>query len=74
MRTTADQLTQMLAKSGVNASTLKSRIRADIAWQQLVRGRYQASLQIGEKDLLGDGSDRRMNRSATISRCGRSFF
>jgi peptidyl-prolyl cis-trans isomerase SurA len=52
MRTTADQLTQMLAKSGLNANTLKSRIRADIAWQQLVRGRYQAELQIGEKDLL----------------------
>jgi peptidyl-prolyl cis-trans isomerase SurA len=52
MRLTAEQLTQQLAKSGVNAATLKARIRADIAWPQLVRGRYQASLQIGEKDLL----------------------
>jgi peptidyl-prolyl cis-trans isomerase SurA len=52
MKMTADQLTQTLAKSGVNAATLKARIRADIAWPQLVRGRYQASLQIGEKDLL----------------------
>jgi peptidyl-prolyl cis-trans isomerase SurA len=41
-----------LAKAGVNTATLKARIRADIAWPQLVRGRYQASLQIGEKDLL----------------------
>src|SRR5947209_296973 len=52
MRLTAEQLTQQLAKSGVNVATLKARIRADIAWPQLVRGRYQASLQIGEKDLL----------------------
>jgi peptidyl-prolyl cis-trans isomerase SurA len=52
MRLTADQLTQQLAKGGLNASTLKSRIKADIAWPQLVRGRYQASLQIGEKDIL----------------------
>jgi len=52
MRFTADQLTQQLAKSGVNASTLKARIKADIAWSQIVRGRYQASLQIGEKDIL----------------------
>jgi peptidyl-prolyl cis-trans isomerase SurA len=52
MRLTADQLTQQLAKSGVNAATLKARIRADIAWPQLVRGRYQASLQIGEKDIV----------------------
>ena len=48
----ADQLTQMLAKSGVNAGTLKARIRADMVWQQLVRGRYQSSLQVGEKDIL----------------------
>ena len=52
MRVTAEQLTQQLAKSGVNAATLKARIRADIAWPQLVRGRFQASLQIGEKDIL----------------------
>ena len=40
MRFTADQLTQQLARSGVNVSTLKARIKADIAWSQIVRGRY----------------------------------
>jgi peptidyl-prolyl cis-trans isomerase SurA len=52
MRSTPEQLTQQLAKSGVSVATLKARIKADLAWPQLVRGRYQASLQIGEKDLL----------------------
>jgi peptidyl-prolyl cis-trans isomerase SurA len=52
MRLTADQLTAQLAKSGLNAATLKARIRADMAWPQIVRGRYQQSLQIGEKDIL----------------------
>jgi peptidyl-prolyl cis-trans isomerase SurA len=52
MHLTAEQLTQQLSKSGLNAATLKARIRADIAWPQLVRGRYQSSLQIGEKDIL----------------------
>jgi peptidyl-prolyl cis-trans isomerase SurA len=52
MRFTADQLTAQLSRSGVNPGTLKHRIRADIAWPQLVRGRYQNSLQIGEKDIL----------------------
>jgi peptidyl-prolyl cis-trans isomerase SurA len=52
MRYTPEQLTQTLASSGVNVATLKARIRADLAWPQLVRGRYQSSLQIGEKDLL----------------------
>src|SRR5215472_18566565 len=52
MRMTAEQLTEQLAKSGVNAATLKARIKADITWSQLVRGRYQSSLQIGDKDML----------------------
>jgi peptidyl-prolyl cis-trans isomerase SurA len=52
MRSTADQLTQQLARSGITPATLKSRIRADIVWPQIVRGRYQSSLQIGEKDIL----------------------
>jgi peptidyl-prolyl cis-trans isomerase SurA len=52
MRMTPDQLTQALLKSGIHVNTLKSRIRADMTWQQLVRGRYQSILQIGEKDLL----------------------
>ena len=52
MRMTPDQLTQALLKSGIHVNTLKSRIRADMTWQQLVRGRYQSILQIGEKDLV----------------------
>jgi peptidyl-prolyl cis-trans isomerase SurA len=51
MHQTADQLTQNLQKGGVNPQTLKSRIRADSVWQQLVRGRYSASLQLSEKDI-----------------------
>jgi peptidyl-prolyl cis-trans isomerase SurA len=42
----------MLASHGTAAGTLKSKIRADIVWGQLVRGRYQQSLQVGEKDIL----------------------
>lgn len=45
------QLIQVLSGRGVNAETLKSRIRADIAWGHLVRGRFQASLQVGEGDI-----------------------
>ncbi len=52
MRLTIEQLTAQLARSGVNIATLKHRVRADLAWPQLVRGRYQSSLQIGEKEIL----------------------
>jgi peptidyl-prolyl cis-trans isomerase SurA len=63
MRLTADQLTQVLAKAGVNAATLRARIRADITWPQLVRGRFQASLQIGEKDILTAATEARTEES-----------
>ena len=52
MRINSEQLTQNLAKSGVNAATLKARIRADLTWQNLVRGRYQSSLQFTDKEVL----------------------
>ncbi len=52
MRMSATQLTQSLAKSGVNASTLKARIKADLAWQQLVRGRYQSRLQTSDREVM----------------------
>jgi peptidyl-prolyl cis-trans isomerase SurA len=35
----------------VSAYTLKDKIRADTAWTELVRGRYQASLQLSEKEI-----------------------
>jgi peptidyl-prolyl cis-trans isomerase SurA len=52
MRRTVEQFTQALAQSGINANTLKAKIKADVTWQQLVRGRYQAAFQIAEKDIL----------------------
>jgi peptidyl-prolyl cis-trans isomerase SurA len=51
MHQSADQLTQNLQKGGVNPQTLKTRIRADSVWQQLVRGRFASSLQLSEKDV-----------------------
>jgi hypothetical protein len=37
MKLTPEQLTGALARAGVDAATLKHRIRADIAWRQIVR-------------------------------------
>ncbi|MEA2907027.1 MAG: peptidyl-prolyl cis-trans isomerase SurA [Alphaproteobacteria bacterium] len=51
MRLNPDQLSQNLMKGGVNPSTLKARIRADTVWQQLVRGRFQSSLQLSEREV-----------------------
>jgi peptidyl-prolyl cis-trans isomerase SurA len=51
MRITGDQLTKQLESQGIRADTLKSRIKADMVWSNLVRGRYKESLQIGEKEV-----------------------
>jgi peptidyl-prolyl cis-trans isomerase SurA len=66
MRLTADQMTQTLAKSGISGNTLKSRIRADLTWSQLVRGRFQSSLQIGDKDLLTAKEDEGVGYDYTL--------
>lgn len=47
----APQLTKALAGHGINAETLKTRIRADLAWGQLVRGRFPSSLTISDPDI-----------------------
>jgi peptidyl-prolyl cis-trans isomerase SurA len=49
MHLTPDQLTKTLAAQGIRTDTLKSRLRADMVWSSLVRGRFKESLQIGEK-------------------------
>lgn len=51
MRLSPDQLTQVLEKQGVRPETLRSRIKADMVWGSLVRGRFKESLQVGEKDV-----------------------
>jgi peptidyl-prolyl cis-trans isomerase SurA len=51
MRITPDQLTKSLETQGVRAESLKARLKADMVWTSLVRGRYKESLQVGEKDV-----------------------
>src|SRR6202171_1077124 len=51
MRITSDQLTKSLESQGIRPDTLKSRIKAEMVWTSLVRGRFKESLQVGEKDV-----------------------
>jgi len=51
MRQSPDQFEQALSRSGVSAGALKNRIRADTVWQQLIRGKFGASLQVSEGEL-----------------------
>jgi peptidyl-prolyl cis-trans isomerase SurA len=51
MHITADQLTKSLETQGIRAETLKERLKADMVWGSLVRGRFKESLQVGEKEV-----------------------
>ena len=51
MHISPEQLNKTLETQGIRPDTLKSRIRADMVWTSLVRGRYKESLQVGEKEV-----------------------
>lgn len=63
MRLTTEQLDKVLQGRGIRPAALKSRIKADFVWSQLVRGRYGQNLIVGEKDIAlaievkGDGKE-----------------
>jgi len=52
MRITPDQLTKSLESQGIRPDTLKARMKAEMVWTSLIRGRYKESLQVGEKDVV----------------------
>ena len=51
MRATPKQFSDNLEKSGVKAETLKARIRADLVWNQIIRGRYQSAFQFSDQEV-----------------------
>lgn len=51
MRLNAEQLTKSLESQGVRPETLKARIKAEIVWTSLVRGRYKERLLVSDKDV-----------------------
>jgi len=48
---TPAQFSQVLERASISPNTVKARIRAELTWQQLVRGKYASSLQVGESDV-----------------------
>ena len=67
MRQSTEQLTQNLGHQGIAMTTLRTRIRAEQVWQSLVRGRYQSSLQVPEKDILSALEAKKTDEQDTIA-------
>jgi peptidyl-prolyl cis-trans isomerase SurA len=51
MHLTPEQLNKSLESQGIRPETLKARIKSDMVWGSLVRGRFKERLQVGEKDV-----------------------
>ncbi len=51
MRTSPEMLAKSLESQGIRPDTLKARMKAEMVWTSLIRGRYKESLQVGEKDV-----------------------
>jgi peptidyl-prolyl cis-trans isomerase SurA len=57
MRMSAEQLTRTLASKGIRPGTLRNRIRADMVWSSLVRGRFKDSLLVTDKAVRSASGD-----------------
>ncbi len=49
---TPEQFSKMLEGRGVNPNTLKARLKADMTWNQIVRGRFAQSINPSERDIF----------------------
>jgi peptidyl-prolyl cis-trans isomerase SurA len=51
MHATPRAFTENLTKQGLKPETLRLRIRADLVWQSMIRGRYQSNFQFSDKEV-----------------------
>lgn len=47
-----EQFTAFLARAGIAPETIKARVRAELTWNELVRGKFSSSLQISEAEVV----------------------
>jgi peptidyl-prolyl cis-trans isomerase SurA len=62
MRASSQQFAQSLTQSGIHVPTFKQKLKADIGWQQIIRGKFGGDFQFREQDILaaakGDEKDK----------------
>jgi len=63
---TTDQFTQVLERAGISPNAVKARIRAEMTWQQLIRGKYNSSLQVGDSDVAKALKDKNEGDAAAV--------
>lgn len=67
MRVSPEQFGKVLAGSGISLTALKRKVRADLGWQQIVRGKFAPSLQVRERDVKMTADTRKKDEKEAIS-------
>jgi peptidyl-prolyl cis-trans isomerase SurA len=60
------EFTEQLSKANIGIGTLKQRIKAEMVWSQVIRGRYQSHFQFNEKDILNKLETRNPDARAAV--------
>jgi peptidyl-prolyl cis-trans isomerase SurA len=66
MRITPKEFTEQLNKQGIQPDSIKARIRAEMVWSQIIRGRYQSSFQFSDKDIQTRLASKRPEDASTV--------
>ncbi|NJO54611.1 MAG: peptidylprolyl isomerase [Bacteroidales bacterium] len=66
-RLSSSQFAQMLSAQGSNERSFKDRLRADIAWNGLVRARFKVVAQVGDHDVAEVLSARKQASSQRVT-------
>jgi peptidyl-prolyl cis-trans isomerase SurA len=64
--TTPQAFGQALGAQGISVEAVKARIRADMGWSQIVRGKFQSNFQIRERDILDTLHSRRKDDQSPV--------
>ena len=63
---TPEQFGQVLERAGISPNTVKARLRAELTWQQLIRGKYNSTLQVGDTDIANALKERNENDTGAV--------
>jgi peptidyl-prolyl cis-trans isomerase SurA len=64
---TAKQFSEGLTHAGINVPALKRRIKADITWSSIIRGKFPSVNAVGEKDVLTAMESRKTDEKDAVS-------
>jgi peptidyl-prolyl cis-trans isomerase SurA len=64
---TSKQFAEGLAHTGINVAALKRRIKADMTWSAIIRGKFPSVNAVGEKDVLTAMESKKIDEKDAVS-------